>query len=378
MLLANITVGKKILRHFPTLSLLRRHPAPAKSQFAPLVSAAKAVGFDIGIADSKALAGAQRRYCTRSPGAVSCQFLPPLPPRYPNPVLLVPGSLDAAERPGDPYFNKLLRIVCTRCMAPAQYFSSGEQLEDEWRHYGLATPIYTHFTSPIRRYADVVVHRLLAAAIGVEPLPPKLSLKTGLHELAENMNRRHRAAQLAGRASVSLHTQLYFKDHPAVGEKAYVLSVHPDKVVVLVPRFGIEGTIWLGDEAAKGLVDFDGEAHTLSLRSSDGEGVGGGGEVGRVQVFGAVEVHISVTTKGRGADGTGRPVVRVLLTSPPLGEQPTDDDDDDDDQATTEASPEGGGGGGSGGKRKAGGAAPGDQRKGAVSAKPSKKRAGEK
>jgi exoribonuclease R len=47
MLLANITVGKKILRHFPTLSVLRRHPSPSKSQFAPLISAAKSVGFDI-------------------------------------------------------------------------------------------------------------------------------------------------------------------------------------------------------------------------------------------------------------------------------------------------------------------------------------------
>ena len=53
MLLANITVGKKILRHYPTLSLLRRHPAPAKQQFDPLVSAAAAVGFEIRIEDSK-------------------------------------------------------------------------------------------------------------------------------------------------------------------------------------------------------------------------------------------------------------------------------------------------------------------------------------
>lgn len=49
----------------------------------------------------------------------------------------------------------------------ALYFCTGV-LDDEtlFHHYALNVPFYTHFTSPIRRYADVVVHRLLSASLG--------------------------------------------------------------------------------------------------------------------------------------------------------------------------------------------------------------------
>ena len=90
-------------------------------------------------------------------------------------------------------------------MTPAQYFSSGSKIQSEWHHYGLATPIYTHFTSPIRRYADVIVHRLLSAAIGVSPMPLFLMDKAKVHDMVDNMNRRHRAAQLAGETGVQNH-----------------------------------------------------------------------------------------------------------------------------------------------------------------------------
>ena len=44
------------------------------------------------------------------------------------PVQTLAESLDRAVRAEDPYFNKLIRIMATRCMSAAQYFSSGGRM----------------------------------------------------------------------------------------------------------------------------------------------------------------------------------------------------------------------------------------------------------
>lgn len=273
MLLANITVGKKILRHFPTLSVLRRHPSPSRQQFDGLLAIAEAVGIELEVDNSKKLA----------------------------------ASLDRATREDDPYFNKLLRILSTRCMMPAQYFCSGEQAQEEWHHYGLAAPIYTHFTSPIRRYADVCVHRLLGAAIGVAPLPTFLMDKALLHDLTENMNRRHRSAQLAGRASVGLHTEMYFANNPTE-EDAFVLSVEKTKLSVIVPRFGIEGTINL--DPGKGEFNFEQQALKLEYvpPASCGEV-----ERATITIMDKVRVYVDVV------NNASRQGARMTLISPIMG-----------------------------------------------------------
>jgi exoribonuclease R len=68
----------------------------------------------------------------------------------------------------------------------------------------------------------VVVHRLLAAAIGIAPLPDSVRDKEALHDCAGNLNTRHRNAQMAGRASVELHTLIFFKDNSVVADARVV------------------------------------------------------------------------------------------------------------------------------------------------------------
>ena len=80
-------------------------------------------------------------------------------------------------------------------MMQAVYFCTG--FESDCWHYGLAAPIYTHFTSPIRRFADIMVHRALAASIGADKTTPDILDKNYINNVCKNINFRNRMAQQA-------------------------------------------------------------------------------------------------------------------------------------------------------------------------------------
>ena len=65
----------------------------------------------------------------------------------------------------DPTARKLVQILAFKTMHNAKYFCAGMLDIAKYSHYALNLPLYTHFTSPIRRYADVIVHRQLESII---------------------------------------------------------------------------------------------------------------------------------------------------------------------------------------------------------------------
>lgn len=208
MLLANISVAEKIHAEFPELALLRRHPQPSVADFEQVLVAAKARGFEIDAKTGKDLS----------------------------------RTLDLAKDNKNPYFNTMLRMLTTRCMTPAEYFCSGSLDSNlHLKHFGLAADIYTHFTSPIRRYADLVVHRLLAFAIGSSQLDTLLLNKNKIQSLCDNINYRHKNAQYASRASNKLHTIEFIKSSKKLlEESAYIFQVKRNALEIFIPNLALE------------------------------------------------------------------------------------------------------------------------------------------
>lgn len=269
MLLANISVATKIYAAFPETAMLRRHGAPPPINFEILQDILKVRrDMQLSVDSSKALA----------------------------------DSLDRCIDSQEPFFNTLVRIMATRCMLSAEYFSSGSFAASEFRHYGLASEIYTHFTSPIRRYADVIAHRQLSSAIGFEPLHASLNNQARLEKICSNINYRHRMAQMAGRASVEYYVGQALKGKDA-HEDAFIMKVFQNGFVVFVAKFGIEGVIHLSDlGSSEPPSEYLPEAYELLIHPGTPKEV-------KLAVFDKVRVKVTTLLE----DTTGKRKVKLSL-----------------------------------------------------------------
>ncbi len=177
-------------------------------------------------------------------------------------------------------FRHFIEKVTLRSMTKAKY------AVDNRGHFGLAFKDYTHYTSPIRRYPDLVVHRLLKAYLSHSTEPP--CSNKALEKLAEHCSQRERVAVEAERDHIKMK-QLQFLSKK-VGESF-------DGVISGVLQFGF--FVELAETFVEGLV------HASSLTDD---------------YYDYEEAHFTMTGRRTGKMYRLGDVVRVKVTSVSISE----------------------------------------------------------
>uniref|UniRef100_V5GGL2 Putative exosomal 3'-5' exoribonuclease complex subunit n=2 Tax=Ixodes ricinus TaxID=34613 RepID=V5GGL2_IXORI len=241
MLLANMAVAHRLYKAFPEQAFLRSHPPPDEAQLTEVTALCTAHGISLD---------------TSSAGALQ---------RSLNQLL---GSDEASHA----RLNVLTNLL-SRPMKMATYFCAGRRDDpDTFWHYALNVPLYTHFTSPIRRYADIVVHRLLGAALGYsEPL--RQSPKE-LQGIAEHCNDKKFKARNVQDLSIELFLYVFIQQCGKFEDRAMVTSVQEHAFDVLSLSVGMVKRVYCDKLGVKSFShSTEGGRNCIELRYQSADGV---------------------------------------------------------------------------------------------------------
>ncbi|MFM8984376.1 MAG: ribonuclease R [Spartobacteria bacterium] len=135
-------------------------------------------------------------------------------------------------------FGPAVKIALLKSLKRARYFP------EPLGHYGLSKSDYTHFTSPIRRYSDLIVHRSLERRLGLSKIGPD---STSLGSIAEHISTTERTAADAEKESVKLKKLEFFQIQAASEKRqkfrAVIMDARNFGLFVELPEFLLTGLV---------------------------------------------------------------------------------------------------------------------------------------
>jgi ribonuclease R len=144
----------------------------------------------------------------------------------------------------DSPYRDLIETLTLRTMAKAVYSATNKG------HFGLAFPKYTHFTSPIRRYADLIVHRLVVAYL-IAPQAAEGLSRAALERVANQCTRREIVALEAERTYTRLKELRFLATRIGDTFDGMISGVLPKGMFVQIREFLVDGFVnldWLEDD----------------------------------------------------------------------------------------------------------------------------------
>lgn len=249
MLLANYLVAQELVLKTGLAAFLRLHPSPKLEYFQELKVFANHLGIDVDISSAASLSASIRNIETDR-------------------------SNSFVQRGGDSQvLQQAVTSLVMKPMALAEYFVvQSSRNSESWRHYALSIPYYTHFTSPIRRYADVCVHRLLEKTLNRSEVAIERSEIDRLERTAVQCNEMKSAAKKAQERSDEVYMAVFLMSHP-MEVKGVVIGIGPKSFTLLIPSLGLQTRLFV-DEMPAYKYEFDACGNALKLVKSSDSRVG--------------------------------------------------------------------------------------------------------
>jgi exoribonuclease R len=176
-----------------------------------------------------------------------------------------PALAKSLEKLGTGRKADIVKLIMTYCMQLAKYCSSDDSEGIGLHHFALNVPLYTHFTSPIRRYPDVIVHRTLdfileLERLGESPPPPEI-LPVSVAFAKDTL------AKLRGMSATALVARIEESEEARMGRPDFLYT--PEELEEICIRCNTKK--WNAKKAsdASNLVFFSYYLKTLLVRSPD-------------------------------------------------------------------------------------------------------------